>query len=83
MMRTMRKDIAKWLQQGVKKKATHVFVVCDSFDHEDYPVFVMPGDDVRQVYARLDGKQMQRVMEIYKMSMDLVAQLDQPRARNF
>jgi hypothetical protein len=82
-MATMRKDIARWLQKGVDRRATHMLVVCDSFDHEDYPVYVKPSEDVQKVYDRYDGKAMQRVMEVYNLSMDLDAQLKQPRARNF
>lgn len=29
-----------WLAQGKRLKATHLIVVCDTYDYEDYPVFV-------------------------------------------
>ncbi|TSC59680.1 MAG: hypothetical protein LiPW15_700 [Parcubacteria group bacterium LiPW_15] len=61
-MATTKTTIARWLNQAKKDGATHLIVVCDTFDHEDYPVSVLPGKDVRKVYAEYDGKNMQRVM---------------------
>lgn len=82
-MRTTKATIARWLNQAKKDGATHLIVVCDTFDHEDYPVSVMPGKDVREVYAKYNGKNMQRVMEVYSLSMDLDAQLNEFRALHF
>ena len=48
-MPTTQKDIRGWLHRGKEKGATHVLVVCDTFDHSDYPVFVMLGQNVRKV----------------------------------
>lgn len=52
------------------KKAvyTHLVVVCDTFDHEDYPVYVKLGQDVRKVVAEYNGPNMQRVMEVYDLT---------------
>lgn len=83
-MATSKQQIRWWLEEGLKRKATHVIVACDSYDHEDYPVFVNPNMDVRQIYSEYDGKNMQRVMEVYNLSMDLDEQLAAPhRVMNF
>lgn len=82
-MSTSRDEIREWLARARKANATHMIVVCDTYDHEDYPIDVMPGQDVRQVYDQYNGPNMQRVMEIYNLSMDLEAQLLETRARNF
>jgi hypothetical protein len=82
-MGTSRDDIRTWLKAALKKGATHVIVVCDTFDHEDYPVEVVSGQDVRKVYAEHNGPNMQRVMEVYNLSMDIEKQLLEHRARNF
>ena len=52
------------------KKAvyTHLVVVCDTFDHEDYPVYVKLGQDVRKVVAEYNGPNMQKVMEVYDLT---------------
>lgn len=39
-MTTTKKIIAEWIESGLEKKATHMIVVCDTFDHTDYPVYV-------------------------------------------
>lgn len=50
------------------KVFTHVVVVCDTFDHEDYPVFVSAEESVRRIYDEHNGKNMQRVMEVYDLT---------------
>lgn len=76
-------EVKTWLERGKVEGATHVIVACDTFDHEDYPVFVKPTENVHEKFAALDGKNMQRVMEVYNLSMDIDAQLQQFRAFNF
>lgn len=60
-------EILNWFKEGQKKKATHMIVVCDTFDHEDYPVYVTRKQDPKVVYAEYSGKNMQRVMEVYAL----------------
>lgn len=52
-MAATRNDIAGWLREARAQGATHMIVVCDTFDWDDFPVFVMPDEDVREVEARL------------------------------
>lgn len=82
-MTTLRADIKKWLEEAKRVNATHMIVVCDKFDWSDYPIFVMKGEDVRQVVAEYDNKNMQKVMEVYNLSMDIDKQLEQPMAFNY
>lgn len=61
------RDIKEWFREGVRDGATHMIVVCDTFDWEDSPVYVKAGEDAR---AKADGyrdKDMQRVMEVYNL----------------
>lgn len=81
-MGTTREEIRQWLERGKTDGATHMIVVCDTFDHEDYPVFVKPDEDVRKVHEQYSGN-MQRVMEVYSYTRDLEEQLAQARAHNF
>ena len=60
---------------------THVIIVFDTFSYEDYPVNVMPNEDVKQK-SKEYSENMQRVMEIYNLDMDIELQLDQGRAYN-
>lgn len=82
-MPTTSEEIRSWLKEGQRKGASHVIVVCDTYDHEDYPVFVMPEQDVRKCYDGYNGKQMQRVMEVYALHLDLEAQLLEFRSFHF
>jgi hypothetical protein len=79
-MGTTQADIREWLTRGKDKGATHMIVVCDTFDHEDYPVYVMPGEVARDKHAEYNGKDMQRVMEVYSYGHDLEQQLAEHRA---
>lgn len=67
-MSTTRVDIECWLKEAESEGATHLIVVCDTFDHEDYPVRVMPGEDVRKRADEYNRKSMQRVMEVYSLT---------------
>lgn len=80
---TSREDIQRYFEYGVSHGATHLMVVCDQFDWEDYPVYVKPEENVREKYAEYNAKDMQHVMEVYNLSMDMTAQLNEHRAFNF
>ena len=71
-------EIDDWFVRGVKQRATHMLVVCDTFDHEDYPVFAMTASDCLGKYKR--PGEMQRVMEVYDLAADKAAQLRETRA---
>jgi hypothetical protein len=82
-MAAQRLDILCWFDEGVRKGATHMIVVCDTWDYEDYAVYVMPGEDTRKKVSEFSGPNMQRVMEVYDLSMDKTQQLDQRRVFNY
>ena len=78
-----REDISSMFDYGVKQGATHMLIVCDTYDWEDYPVFVSQGEDVRETYNKYNGNNMQKVMEVYNLSIDKEEQLNQYRVHNF
>lgn len=81
---TTHKQISDWFDRGVAANATHMIVVCDTFDHGDYPVYVLPTEDVEEVRKYNNSyDRMTRVMEVYKLSMDRDVQLAEERAFNF
>jgi transposase len=82
-MATTKDDIRLWLERGKEKNATHVLVVCDTFDWEDYPVYVSSQENPQEVYDRFHGKNMQKVMEVYSLSKDVENQLSEHRVMNF
>jgi hypothetical protein len=75
-------EIAQWLAHAKAEGASHMLVVCDGFDYEDYPVLVMPGEDVEKKVDEYNALGMQNVMEVYHMQIDLAMQLGQVRAWN-
>ncbi len=78
-MAASKQDIRRWFLTGRAQGATHMVVVCDTFDHEDYPVFVKPGENPRD--RQSDG--MGRVMDVYAMHLDMEAQLAEERAFHY
>lgn len=76
-------DIKRWYDTGLKLKATHMIVICDTFDWDDYPVFVKEGEDVHEITAKYMSKSMQKIMEVYNLSLDKTKQLNEGRAFNF
>lgn len=75
-------EIKDWFETGLKSKEgyTHMLVVCDTFNYEDYPVYVKPSEDVKKVEEKY-SKDMQRVMEVYSLTASLDEQLS--KKRNF
>lgn len=82
-MAATKTDIEGWFERGLVQGATHMIVVCDTFDHEDYPVFVSPEQSSREVAAAYDDKNMQRIMEVYDLRLDKAVQLAEHRVFNF
>jgi hypothetical protein len=66
-------DIRRWFEAGVTQGATHMIVVCDTFDYEDFPVYVMSDQDAREMVGRRGD--MERVMEVYNLALDKDEQL--------
>lgn len=75
---TTKAEIEDWFERGLKQCATHMIIVCDTFDHEDYPVFVMSASDC---LAKVQNPgEMQRVMEVYDLAAPKASQLNEARA---
>lgn len=81
-MATTREDIRAWLERGKADEAQYMIVACDTYDHEDYPVYVLKGADVKKEVERLQKEPMTRVMEVYCYGRDLEEQLAAHRVWN-
>lgn len=64
------KDVQRWIEEGKKKGATHLISVCDTFDWEDYPVYVMPNEDIDIVKKRFTWENMQKINEVIKLKAE-------------
>lgn len=80
-MATTKEEIKEWFQFGIQEKATHMIIVCDTYEHADYPVYVSSEQNVHDVVLEKKESSMQRVMEVYNLSMDMETQLN--KRRNF
>ena len=83
-MGTSRRDIERWLKAAQKRKtATHVIVICDTWDFSDKPILILKRDDVREAYDHYHQKNGYRVMEVYNLALPIAGQLDEHRAMHF
>lgn len=73
-------DIKFWFERGMSQKdKTHMIVVCDTFDYDDYPVYVSKDEDVKTVEKNCNSESMQKVMEVYNLAKDMEEQLSRTR----
>lgn len=79
-MSTSREMIAAWFDRGVQQGAAYMLVVCDTFEYEDYPVFAKDEKTAREAYEKYrSGDNMQRLMEVYRLTDDKAEQLAESR----
>jgi hypothetical protein len=76
-MTTTKQEISGWFDRGVAEGATHMVVVCDTYDWEDYPVFVRSPEEAKRQFQ--DRSNMQKGMEVYNLSMPKDEQLSERR----
>lgn len=81
-MAASKSQIREWVDRGVKTGATHVIIVYDRWDYEDFPVYVDKGQSVEERVSSYNGKNMCSVMEVYNLSMDIDTQMNEFRAWN-
>lgn len=78
---TTKRTIREWLAEGKRLSATHVLSVSDTYDWEDYPVYVLSSQDVLKTIKDYSSN-MQRINEVYNLSLDIEKQLNESRAYN-
>ncbi len=82
-MAATKEKIRKWLEGGNPRFISHMIVVCDTFDHNDYPVYISKSEDVNERVAKIKAQEMTRIMEVYSYSIDLEEQLNESRVFNY
>jgi hypothetical protein len=75
-------DIRRFWKRFEPENHSHMIVVCDTYDYDDYPVFVPKNKDVNEVIEDYRNKSMQRVMEVYSGSIDFEKQLKEDQCWN-
>jgi len=83
-MTTLENQIRHWLHKKDEKNATHMLVVCDTFDYIDYPIYATSKEEAELLYEQYnDAESMSIVMEVYNLSMDIEQQLNEMVVLNF
>ena len=83
-MAASRDEISEWFDEGAKiPENTHMLVVCDEFDWEDYPIYISADDDARTKRNEYDEKPMSKVMECYNLKKAKRPQMDVARCWEF
>ncbi len=82
-MTATREDISTWFDAGEVGGYTHMIIVCDTYDYENYPRYVKSHEDPRSVAALYTPRNMERVDEVYDLRKDRDEQLDEVRAFNY
>ena len=79
----VRQELEEWLKLGRAKKASHMLVVADLFRYENYPIYVLPGQNVFLVADeyRTDPTIMRKLMGIFSYALPLDEQLEAPDSR--
>jgi len=72
-----KQDVDRWVKEALRKDATHIISVCDTFDWSDYPVYVFPGQDLKEIMKLYDNVNMQKINEVIYMNR-IVNVRDQP-----
>lgn len=74
--------IRRWYEEGVEEGHKWMLIVCDTYDYEDYPVYVSTENywDKRNSFT---NKNMQLVMESYDLEGDQEVQLAEYRNWSF
>lgn len=78
-MATTQSTITEWFESGIENEHKWMLVVCDTFDYVDYPVYADSVAEFDSKYERNNGVDMQRVMEVYDLSLDLASQIKAKR----
>lgn len=73
-------DKRKWFEYGDTDKYTHMFIVCDTVDWDEYPVYVV--DNVKSHYKQLHSINRQIIIEVYLYSIFIDDQLNQGKCKH-
>ena len=66
-MAVSKQQFDNWINRGKDMGATHIISVVDTFDYDDYPVYVMPTDDLFEIRKQYDNMNMQRINEVVEL----------------
>lgn len=71
---TTSKRIREWFVEGVADNQRWMVIICDTFDHEDFPSYFSDAEVKKCIMAIGDaqhGKNMEQLMEVYDLSLPM------------
>lgn len=57
-------EVNRWISTAKKEGNKFIISVCDTFNHDDYPVYCKDAQELALKSGRYDGTNMQRINEI-------------------
>ena len=60
-------DFDYWKKEAIIKGAKYLLVICDDFSGEDFPVYVMPNQDVEEIQEKYRLKKMCTIQELIEL----------------
>lgn len=79
-MAATREEISRWFDDGVVDGASHMLIICDTWDFDDFPVYVVGDTAARVAYHEYRQKEHYRVMEVYNLRLPKEVQMAERRA---
>lgn len=80
-MAVTKNELRLWFDIGVKQGDSHMAVFMDTFDYDDYPVYINAINSEHAISAI--NKHDDRLMEVYNLTMDRESQMAEHRAFNY
>jgi hypothetical protein len=71
--------IQLWFREGLSKDAHHMLVITDTYEYDDYPVYVMKNEDTKKKIKEIRENESQVVQAIFDLSLDMQEQLKEKR----
>lgn len=72
---TTKQDISNWFEEGIADNAMFMFVICDTYNYEHYPVYTISVEEAQKTNNKYPSN-MQSIMEIYDLRKDKKTQLN-------
>jgi hypothetical protein len=85
-MTATRQDIEGWVAEAQRRGARWLIVGRDNFDYDNYPRYVMAGEDIWHIVDHIGdngtGSLGDSVDEVYDLELDIPSQLAERRAHH-
>ena len=68
-MAATKQDVDQWINEAKSRNCKYIISVCDTFEHDDYPVYCTNEEDLEKIKPTYDGVNMQRINEIITVEL--------------